>query len=62
MMGTMSYRPYPDADRAVRQVQRHQPTPAPTELQLRMARQAKAALAAVAEALRPLAASIPPRP
>ncbi|MEV6580293.1 hypothetical protein AB0M92_19245 [Streptomyces sp. NPDC051582] len=57
----MPYRPYPNADRALRQVARHQspqqPTP-PSEFTLKMAAQANAVLAAVAEATRPLRESL----
>jgi len=52
----MNYRPYPNADRARRQVARHhvpQPVP-PSEFTLKLAAQANAVLAAVSEALRPV--------
>lgn len=53
----MTYRPYPNRDRALRQLDRHtQPVPPrqPTEFEQRMAQQANAALAAMSESLRPL--------
>ncbi|MFC9700912.1 hypothetical protein ACFTWD_09495 [Streptomyces sp. NPDC056943] len=54
----MSHRPYPDADRALRQVQRRLPKPAPTELQLKLAEQARSVLAAADEAVRSFAAGL----
>lgn len=51
----MSYRPYPNADRALRQLDRHhvQPPVPPSELTLKLAAQAHAALAALTTSLRP---------
>lgn len=51
----MPYRPYPNADRALRQLDRHhvqQPVP-PSEFTLKLTAQANAALAAAHESLRP---------
>lgn len=54
----MSYRPYPDADRALRQInRRHRPEP-PSEFEQRLAVQAKAALAVLDQAAEPLFARI----
>ncbi|MER7813814.1 hypothetical protein [Streptomyces sp. NPDC096153] len=49
----MSYHPYPNADRALRQVARRAPAPQPSELQLSMAEQANAVLALAGAAFRP---------
>ena len=50
----MAYRPYPDADRALRQLRRHpQSEPVVAEFSLRLAGQANLALETVAAALRP---------
>jgi hypothetical protein len=40
----MVYRPYPNADRALRQLDRHRQPEPPTEFQLRLAEQAQAAM------------------
>ncbi|MEU8623348.1 hypothetical protein [Streptomyces sp. NPDC048669] len=53
----MTYRPYPNVDRALRQLARHvQPEPAyqPSEFELRLAKQATSALDAAGRALAPL--------
>lgn len=50
----MAYRPYPDTDRALRQLHRHpQPEPVVSELWLRLAKQADLTLEAAAVAFRP---------
>lgn len=51
----MPYRPYPNVDRALRQLDRHhiQPMVQPSELTVRLREQAAAYLAAAHEALRP---------
>lgn len=50
----MTYRRYPDRDRALSRVDRHDhPTPPPSELQLKMAKDARVALEAAGRALRP---------
>lgn len=49
----MSYRPYPNRERALAQIARAAVIPPPTEFQLRMAEQANAALAAAARTMRP---------
>ena len=51
----MNYRPYPSAERALRQVARHAPTPELSPLQQQLAKQARAGLAAAAVAVQPLA-------
>ena len=50
------HRPYPNADRALHQLDRHhvpQPALPPSEFTLKMAAQANAVLSAMAETLRP---------
>lgn len=50
----MSYRRYPDRERARRQLDRHDhPTPPPSDLQLKMRQDARAALESAGRALRP---------
>jgi hypothetical protein len=50
----MSYRPYPDPERARRQLDRHDhPTPPPSERQLKLAQDAREALEAAGRTLRP---------
>ena len=52
----MSHRSYPNAERALRQLDRHivlSPTREPSEFELRLARQATAALHGASVALRP---------
>jgi hypothetical protein len=49
----MAYRPYPNADRALRQVDRHRQPAPPSEFQLSLAEQANAALEAAGRALEP---------
>lgn len=52
----MAYRPYPNADRALRQLDRHEPRVQPrqlSEFEQRLAQQANAALAAANAAIRP---------
>lgn len=51
----MSYRPYPDVDRALRQVARGRRVDPLSEFQLRLAEQAGAALDAAGRVLEPLA-------
>jgi hypothetical protein len=51
----MAYRPYPNPERALRQLDRHEhPAPEPTELRKQMAAQANTALAVMAEAAKQL--------
>ncbi|MFC9821359.1 hypothetical protein ACFWG6_30765 [Streptomyces erythrochromogenes] len=54
----MPYRPYPNADRALRQLDRHHVPEPPSELTLKLAAQANAVLAAVGEAFRPFRESL----
>lgn len=51
----MSHRPYPDVDRALRQVARGRRPEPPSEFQLRLAREAGAAMDAAGRVLEPLA-------
>lgn len=62
----MSYRRYPDCERALSQLDRHHPAPPPSEFQQRMAEQARATLehagrelAPFVEAMRQMAAAAP---
>lgn len=53
----MTYRPYPDRDRALRQLDRHVIPPEPrqpTEFELRTAQQVNAVLTAMSASLRPV--------
>ena len=51
----MTYRRFPDRDRALNQLDRHRrPVPPPSELQSKMAQDARAALEAAGRALQPL--------
>jgi hypothetical protein len=54
----MSYRPYPNAVRALAQVERGRVVAPPTELQQQLAEQANAALEAAGRVLEPLAQSL----
>jgi hypothetical protein len=54
----MSYRPYPDRDRALAQLGRGRVVAPPSEFQLHMAEQASAALEAAGRVLVPLARSL----
>ncbi|MFF7485626.1 hypothetical protein ACFZBC_09020 [Streptomyces luteogriseus] len=50
----MSYRPYPSRERAQRQLDRHEhPALAPSEFQLKMQQDARAALEAAGRTMRP---------
>jgi len=50
----MAYRPYPDRERALRQLDRHDhPTPPTSELQLKLVLDAREALEAAGRTLRP---------
>jgi hypothetical protein len=51
----MTYRPYPDVNRARHQIERHHPAPQPSALQVQMAEGARKALTVAAEVVRPLA-------
>jgi hypothetical protein len=55
----MAHRPYPNAERALRQLNRHAaPALEPTEVRKQMAAQANTALAVMAEATKPLRAKL----
>lgn len=54
MLGCMSYRPYPDVDRAYAQLRRGRRRVPPSEFQLRLAGQANATLEAAGRAVEPL--------
>lgn len=50
----MSYRHYPDRERALSQLDRHRTAPAPSEFQLKMAQDARTAMEAAGRTMRPL--------
>lgn len=55
----MSYRRFPDRERALSQLDRHRhPTPPPSELQQQMATQARTALTVAGRAMQPVAEAI----
>ncbi|MFG3046283.1 hypothetical protein ACGFZR_15305 [Streptomyces sp. NPDC048241] len=59
----MSYRPYPNVDRALSQLDRHYSTaaaPQPSGLQLRLAEQATAAMERAARTIEPFAQAFRP--
>ncbi|MCI3153214.1 hypothetical protein ELQ39_15885 [Streptomyces sp. GB4-14] len=50
----MSYRRYPDRERALSQLDRHNSVPEPTEFQQKLAQDARAAMEAAGRTLRPM--------
>ncbi|MFD8251919.1 hypothetical protein [Streptomyces werraensis] len=50
----MTYRHYPDRERALSQLDRHGSTTTPTEFQTKMAQDARAAMEAAGRTLRPM--------